>query len=341
MKRKDCYRVAVIGCGNIAMTGHLPAVLEHPRFDLRGLCDLSVDRLNAARKLCESRDVAVSTNYESLIADHEFDACILALHPEHSVEIAIALLKSGIAVLGEKPLATNVADGMRLAKTVEETSGIYQIGFCLRYSELFREVATMTKSIGRPSLFQVAVYDESLDQCRGAYGETIHGILRRSSAITHEGSHVIDWMSVLHSASIRAVHASAMKTLDELPGPNFWVCKFDYADGSTLQLNIGWVLRNQPPTSLRILGPNGWLDVVLFQGTGHFASGPETKQLRLPPMRQCWREQLDAFAEAIDRGKATVATVHDGLRALRATLACEQSVAENRTLTLEDETRVG
>lgn len=332
MKR---HRVVLIGCGNIALAGHIPSLIEHPRFELVGLCDLRPDQLVLARQTC-GRDLPVATNYQSLVADHQPDACILALHPEHSVDVAIDLLQRGMAVLDEKPLARSLEDGARLAKVVRASKAPYQIGFVFHYCQLFQDAARWTQSFGSPCFYQVGIFDERPSQHAADNQRMIQKTLARSSAITHEGSHVIDWMTVLNPAPIRSVKASALKTRSEYNGPNVWLCNFDFADGSTLQLTIGWLLENQPPSTLRVVGDGGRLDLDLFTGKGELAIGPDSRRVTTAPMKQAWSTQLDRFAEAIDSGRVTGTSIDNGLRALHATIACERSAAENRVLQLKE-----
>ncbi|MBA3710304.1 MAG: Gfo/Idh/MocA family oxidoreductase, partial [Planctomycetes bacterium] len=107
------HRIALVGCGDIAETGHLPALLAHPRFELVAACDIRPER---ARLLAgRAGGIRVLTDYRALVEDRSIDAVVLALHPEHSVDAAIAFLGAGTAVLDEKPLACTLADGERVA----------------------------------------------------------------------------------------------------------------------------------------------------------------------------------------------------------------------------------
>jgi predicted dehydrogenase len=48
MKKPDPYRVAMIGRKTIAVAGHIPAFLRHPRLELAGLSEVRPDRLDLA-----------------------------------------------------------------------------------------------------------------------------------------------------------------------------------------------------------------------------------------------------------------------------------------------------
>jgi predicted dehydrogenase len=38
------YSIALIGCGDVAEQGHLPAILEDPQFRLTAVCDVNRSR---------------------------------------------------------------------------------------------------------------------------------------------------------------------------------------------------------------------------------------------------------------------------------------------------------
>jgi UDP-N-acetylglucosamine 3-dehydrogenase len=321
MARK--YRVALVGCGDIAEHGHVPALLKHPRFELTALCDTRPERSALLSKLAGG--VATVSDYRSLLSKDRVDAVILALHPEISVNAAIDFLRAGIPVLDEKPLARSMADGERLAREIAETRGMYQIGFVFRYAPMIQALARYAKEIGTPAFYHVNVFDERLDPENKEHVVRIQQILRSSSAITHEGSHPIDYMTQFNNSTYRKISASALRTRPEFNGPNIWAARFEMADGSVSTLNIGWLLPELPDSNIAITGPNGALTINTRSGIGEFLRNGTRVKLELPPLIQNWAGQLDVFASAMDCGEATIATVHDGLRALSATTACESS----------------
>ena len=326
------HRVVLIGCGQIGLSGHLPALLAHPRVQLVGLCDLNEGRLNEALRLCGDNQPETSDDYRKLIADTHADACVVALHPEHSVDVVIDLLGRGIAVLDEKPLAVSIEQGLRVAAAVDESQAAYQVGFCFRYCEGVAALKRRVASLSRPRFYEVGVYDESLAQLDADGLAMICGILKASSTITHEGSHVIDWMSVIHGSEITAVTAHAAKTLVDWPGPNLWSVRFDYADASSLHLQIGWLLNDNPQSTFRVTAADGSWSCALL---GEQSSQADRTTFDMPPLAQAWVAQLDAWLDTIDGKPPRGADVHAGIRALRATLAAELSFAQQRMIVID------
>lgn len=322
------FRIALIGCGDIAETGHVPSLLKHPRFELTTLCDVRPERTALLSKLAGG--VTTVSDYHALLNKDRIDAVILALHPEISVNVAIDFLRAGIPVLDEKPLARSMADGQRLAREIAETRGVYQIGFVFRYAAMVLALARYAKEIGTPAFYHISVFDERFDPANREHLARIQQILRNSSAITHEGSHPIDYITQLNNSAFTKISASALRTHPEFNGPNIWAARFEMADGSVFTLDIGWLLPELPESTVAITGPNGALTVNTRSGIGELLKNGAHEKLELPPLMQNWAGQLDVFAAAIERGEATVATVQDGLRTLSATTMCEAAYLSPR-----------
>jgi len=316
-------RVALIGCGAIASTGHLPAIRRHPRFTLAAVCDSVPDR--AALLARQAGGVPAYEDWRELLDREEVDAAVLALPPEVSPDVAIGCLRRGLPVLDEKPLASTVLDGRRVARVVAESGGIYQVGFVLRYGDWVGEVSRLAGAIGTPFRARVAVYDERLDRTDVEHFRRIQGFLGNSSAMTHEGSHVVDYAGLWNPAPWVRVRASAERTEPDFAGPNLWLASVELADRSVLEIEIGWLLPEIPPCAVTVEGPNGRLELNPVSGAGRWRINGEQGVLSLPPLAPEWDRQYNAFAEAIDRGYATEATIEDGLRALEVTISSEVS----------------
>jgi predicted dehydrogenase len=332
-------RVALIGCGNIVMSGHLPALLDHERYGVVGLCDVKADRAQAAAEkiACHGRPrPRVVMDYQQLLTAGDLDACIVALHPEHSVSVVLDLLSRDIPVLDEKPLAIDIQDGLRVAEAAEASSAAYQIGFTFRYCVAVQQLTAWARDFGSPLLTQVHIYDERPSQHRADGQAMIQAALARSSPINHEGSHVFDWMNLLCPAPPIRVSAAAIRTDDRHHGTNLWMARVGFADDSQLELTVGWLLEHQPPCSIRMVGGRGSIDLDLFTGQGVLRRGDERQPIAITPYGQDWRTQLDLFAQAVGTGRTRGANAQDGLRALRLAQACEQAARLHAVITLHD-----
>jgi predicted dehydrogenase len=326
--------LGLIGCGEVAESGHLPTILDHDRFRLAAVCD--VDAARAQLLAARAGVVAVYTDWRELLArEHQLDGVVLALPPEVSPDIAIEALRRNLAVLDEKPLAATVVEGRRLQQAVKEFNGIYQIGFALRYGDWVERIRELAPRLGSPLQINVEVYDERFDPADALHLARIQSFIQNSSAMTHEGSHVIDYVSLWNPSPWTRVSAVAQQTNAAFSGPNVWNAQVELADRSTLNVKIAWLLPEIPHSTVTLFGSEGRLDFNCITGKGLLEIGSAEEPFYAPPLAPHWGRQYQAFADAIERGHATRATVDDGVRALETTAACELSARTGVTVTPE------
>ena len=102
-------RVAVVGCGAVAKIHHLPAILASREAEPAVLVDADAKR---ARSLAEraglGKSVEVMTDYRALPG--KVDAAVVALPNHLHAPVSVELLRQGVSVLVEKPMAINVRE---------------------------------------------------------------------------------------------------------------------------------------------------------------------------------------------------------------------------------------
>lgn len=326
------YRVVLIGLGDIAESGHLPALIQHPRFQLVGVCDPNAERRTKAS--ARAGGVPACAAASEVLERSEVDAVVLALHPEISVDIAIPFLQRGIAVLDEKPLASTLDNSRRLGVAAENS--LYQIGFVFRYSDFALETRELISSIGSPLSCVITISEEQIATEHPEHLPKLQGILQHSSAINHEGSHFFDLFRFWKGEGFEFVSAkaSAIRTDESFLGPNIWAATLLGNDGSLLQLNIEWLMREASESRLRISGNKGVLEASFSTGRCGVTVEGEKREIQLSSFAQNWERQLDYFASSLDKGEPQGATYADGLAALLAARACEASVSSGESIKL-------
>ena len=107
--RTSPLRVAMIGCGAIAETYHLPALERHAaRLRHIVLVDPDVRRAKALAATLSGVDARTAGHHEDVWDD--IDAAIIATPPRLHADIALPLLARGVHVFCEKPLAESSSD---------------------------------------------------------------------------------------------------------------------------------------------------------------------------------------------------------------------------------------
>ena len=139
-------RVGVIGCGFIAQSGHLPALLKCKNVEMVAVCDKNKELAeNVASKFKIGHyytDVAEMLQKERL---NMVDICTAT--PSHA-PLAIQAMEASCHVLTEKPIASNVAEADAMIQTAERM----KVKLCVIQDMLFSLVVTKMRSIARQGL---------------------------------------------------------------------------------------------------------------------------------------------------------------------------------------------
>ncbi|MDR2863372.1 MAG: Gfo/Idh/MocA family oxidoreductase [Puniceicoccales bacterium] len=128
------------------------------------VCDTDAKRLaKAVRRVDEHYEAKGTRGYEDfreMFAKAGLDAVILAA-PDHWHGImAVAALRAGIDVYGEKPLAHTLAEGRAIVDAVKRHGRVWQTGCWQRSIGSFRRVAELVRNgrLGKISRVEVGTY---------------------------------------------------------------------------------------------------------------------------------------------------------------------------------------
>jgi predicted dehydrogenase len=127
----DRLAVGLVGAGNMGRN-HARAVAGHRSTELAAVVDAD---LGAAIAVAEMYGGIASTRLDALDA---CDAVILAIPTEHHVRIGLELLRAGMPVLIEKPLALDLQGAAALIDAARTGSAVLLCGFVERFNPAVR-----------------------------------------------------------------------------------------------------------------------------------------------------------------------------------------------------------
>jgi predicted dehydrogenase len=275
-----------------------------------------------------------------LNAHPEIEAVFVCTPEDRHAEAACVAAQAGKHLFVEKPLATTVADGQKIAMAVRDAGVTCMTGFCLRSDPRY---AGARDSVAK-----------------GEIGEVVHMYARRNSPlfllrrlggrVSHTlwvGSHDLDMMLWIKGGEVRSVFSrQAGAGVAGFQVDQAISSSLKFADGSIAVLeNIWGTVSTQgrhDRIEFQINGTLGTIEIHPAEtGLGVFREGsavyPDTvySPVIQGKITGVYREEIEYFVESVRNGKQPFATVEDGLNAVRVADAIERSRSDGREIVLD------
>ena len=126
-------RVAIIGCGGIAVGKHMPALKQLDNVEMVAFCDVKEERAIKAAKEYGTPDAKVYTDYKELLKDESIDNVRICTPNRWHCEMTVAALNAGKDVMCEKPMAINYKEACEMVEASKKTGKVLTIGYQHRY----------------------------------------------------------------------------------------------------------------------------------------------------------------------------------------------------------------
>ncbi len=315
-------RVGIVGCGAITETGHLPAARL-----VRGLRVVGLIDINRAQAERLARIYGVP-HFGSDLRDlpGRVDAAIVATPPHLHLEHAGFLVRQGIPVLCEKPLANTVAECQQLADLAAGGGVVFAVGHVRRY---FYYARRMKELLAAGSLGAVrGIYaDEGLPYGWPARTDFAFQPRLSPGGVTLDtGVHLLDLFSWLIGPVVSLEYAD-----DAIGGiESNAKIRLTFENGAEGRIHVSRTCRRK--NCLKVVGEKGTLEAEIYcAGRLVFSScGAHQRRCEISPdeptLASLLRDQLADFVRAI-RGEGSVGcSVHDGLRAVQLVEQCYRQV---------------
>jgi len=348
MARKNPKRIglAIVGAGRVGLfRGEVAA--RHPQVDFIGLADVKPGRL----KLVGDKVKAdfLTADYRELLARPEVTAAIIATDEHLHVDPILAAVERGLALMIEKPLATELKESARVLAAIQKARVDAVVGYTQRFRRrwLAAKEKVRTGQLGDVTLVTSRAFMNRLVALDN-YKRTSDPA--KISPMVISGTHALDVVMWMMEAK-RPVEIYA-RSVDKALGP---ICKgidataglITFEDGSMYHSAISWALPEVWPGAVYslevgIVGTEGVLtiddthrDIVLAtniaQGEGYapdaarrvdFLGSYPPGDIALGelrgPMREETEQWLTRLAMDLSTQHATAAEAHNRLMLTKA-----------------------
>lgn len=137
-------KVAIIGCGQIARTQHLPAYVKSGMVDIKYVVDGIIER---AEEVAKEFDVPHAISDLSVVlTDPEIDAISVCTPNASHAPISIAALQAGKHVLCEKPAAMSYAEALEMKRAADYNQKILNIGVVNRFNTAVNKIKELIEA---------------------------------------------------------------------------------------------------------------------------------------------------------------------------------------------------
>lgn len=243
-------KVAVIGCGTIANSAHIPAYMKNKDAEIKYFCDIILERAEAA---VEKYGCGTAVkDYHDVLNDPEIEAISICTPNKSHSEITIAALKAGKNVLCEKPAARTYAEALEMQKVQHETGKVLNIGVVNRFNDNVNRIKKIIDSGKLGNIHHVYVSFRSYRSIPGLGGPFTTKEIAGGGVLIDWGVHFLD--IVMYCCNDPKAKTVSAETFSKLGSPindyvytNMWAGP-PVADGIyDVEESITGVVRSEGP----------------------------------------------------------------------------------------------
>ena len=314
-------KIALVGCGAVAQL-HQMVVDQTGRAEIAAFCDKNLER---AKELASKRPGALATDdYRELIG--KVDAAIVALPHHLHAPIGSELLRGGVHVLVEKPMAMSVAECDQMIEAAAFSGATLAVGVARR----FYDASFVVKELLDNGAIGKLVSFEGRDGAVYSWPVASDFMFRKDAGggvLADTGAHVLDrlvyWLGDHESVTYYHDADGGVEAECELHLTMQGGAKGVVTLSRLRDLDNRWILR----------GEKGEIEVetkfapkvTLRMGGKPYALGDEVQRdtgLAEDPL-DCFCGSFNEFVDAFEQGRAPIHSGKEGRRSVALIEACQ------------------
>jgi len=304
-------RIGLLGTGVAAHKLYLPAFKRLQADGTLKLVACANRRREKAEKYAKLAGIPkVVDTAEALIALPEVDALVISLPIELQPRYVLAALKAGKAVLSEKPIAPDVAEGKRLLKAAQRFEAPWLVGENFAFMSHVQKVESWVKGgkLGRVRLVQatqITWVDKKNQYFQTGWRQKPKHI---GGFVVDGGVHVAEVVRRCFGVPVSIASATAQFE-KHLPPVDTAVAALRFADGTLGTWTSCFTARSEEPM-LRIYGEKANVELGWGGATLTDARGKKTSVKNEP---DSFEAEFRHFADVVKHGKTLAFTPSEAL----------------------------
>jgi len=329
-------KAVVVGAGGISGAWFVPLIYE--KIDIAAVVDV---RLDAAKKCCEYYDLdcETSTDLKSTLKRTQPDFVVDLTVPEAHASVTCTALRAGCHVIGEKPMASSMAEARRMVRTAEQTGKLYMVSQSRRWE---RKHESIRRAIARAKLGHLTTAN-----CDFYIGAHFSGFRAKmpSPLILDMAIHHFDLARLMTAKDPVAVYAMEFNPKGSwYKGDAAASCVFEMTDGVVFTYRGSWCAEGCSTSwhgDWRLVGERGTIvyerdepprgETVASKGGWQRGMKPLTlpkPALEYSGMHGALREMLTFLRT----GKKPQTECHDNIKSLAMVFAAIESARKRRRI---------
>jgi predicted dehydrogenase len=333
------HAVALVGLGKIS-DAHFLGWGAAKEASIKIVIDSDAGRAEA--KAREYHIPEFGTDLQAVLQRSDIDIVDLAVPHFLHAPYSIAALEAGKHVLVEKPVATRLSDAEEMARTAKSTGKKLMVAETIKFSPSHKRVDRFIREglVGEPFLFTTrAEFYVPPNRFQGANtgwrsdAEKIGG-----GVLLESGIHNIATATFLMGDVESVVAYKGKQNRSEITVEDTMSVLIRFKSGATGQGSFSWAARWSTYTDeFTVFGRDGVVGISARTGRVFLDNGKgEIKEWSETEVAAGKSEEIKHFLDCIDNDKTPITSAEEETKNLKVALAAYQSVAENRSVRIDE-----
>lgn len=330
----DKLNVAVIGVGAMGRS-HARVYSDMDNIELAAVCDANKE---AAKKIADKHKTNCYFDYRDMLEKEKIDAVSVCVPTLLHKKVAVDVIKNKISLIVEKPIATTIKEAQEIINEAEKSKVKLMVGHIERFNPVVIELKKRIEENELGKIYKVHCVRLS------PFPQRVVDV----GVIVDLAIHEIDILKHIINSKIKRVYAETAQRIHSA-NEDLLIGTIRFENNVLGVINANW-LTPKKVREITITGEKGmfvanYLTQELYfyenefvkdnNDNSSFMNVIEGKMVKIKiENKEPLKNELEAFTEAIAKGKQPPVTGKDGMEALQIAQKFIESSKKNKVVEL-------